>query len=250
MTSSVAAAVALEAHAADDHDRQAVGLARRTRSAAAAISSASATWVERSAAPERSRLPRRSRSGASPATPIATSVVPRRNGRPKESVTIDGDLDARARRRARARIRAGARVGVERQQDRPSPARRSSGRPPPRRRRSRAGSRRSRARRGSARRGRVSRRITSSWRRSLPGPASSRARARRLDPVEARRRGPRPWRRPSGRRRRRRRRAARPRAAMSAPRSSPARISGSPSTGRTEITRAARPVTEIPACAR
>ena len=53
-------------------------------------------------------------------------------------------------------------------------------------------------------------RMTSSWRRSLAGPGEL-ARARgRLDLVEARRRAPRPWRRPSGRRRRRPRRRARP----------------------------------------
>ena len=59
----------------------------RTRSAAAAISSATATWVERSGAPDRSGVPRRSRSGDSPATPMAMSVVPLRKGRPNESVT-------------------------------------------------------------------------------------------------------------------------------------------------------------------
>src|SRR5215210_6743216 len=58
-----------------------------TSSAAPAISSATAICVVRSSYPTRSRRPRRSRSGAKPATTIATSVVPCRKGRPKESLT-------------------------------------------------------------------------------------------------------------------------------------------------------------------
>ena len=102
----------------------------RTRSAAAASSSATATCVERSTRPARSGVPRRSRSGARPATPIATSVVPRRNGRPNESVTITATVDAGALA-DRVADPAGARVGVDRQQDERVRARpRSSGRRP------------------------------------------------------------------------------------------------------------------------
>ena len=57
-------------------------------SAAEAISSASATMVECMIRPSASGWPRRSISGAMPATPRATSTMPKRHGRPNESLTM------------------------------------------------------------------------------------------------------------------------------------------------------------------
>ena len=94
-------------------------------------------------------LAARSRSGVRPAQPIATSVVPCRQARPNESLTIT----ATRARSARAAARAGA---APRRPDRAGagracPARaRSRRRPRRRRRRSRGSSRRSRAAAASA----------------------------------------------------------------------------------------------------
>ena len=65
-----------------------------TRSAAAAISSATAAIVTSSVLPNVSGWPRWSRSGASPAAPIAASVCPMRHGRPMRVGDDDADADA------------------------------------------------------------------------------------------------------------------------------------------------------------
>ncbi len=59
-----------------------------TRSAAAAISSATAATVTSSRLPNVSLLPRWSRTGMTPAAPMAASVWPIRQGLPRVSVTI------------------------------------------------------------------------------------------------------------------------------------------------------------------
>ncbi len=59
-----------------------------TSSAAAASSSATATSVTSSVLPRASVVPRRSTTAAMPAQPMATSVTPRRQGRPKVSDTM------------------------------------------------------------------------------------------------------------------------------------------------------------------
>src|SRR5690606_34844907 len=75
-----------------------------TRSAAAAISSAIATVVACSSRPWESRVPRRSAIGWKPATPIAMSAMPRRQGRPTVSVTTTpGRTPSRAFRPRRSR---------------------------------------------------------------------------------------------------------------------------------------------------
>ena len=65
-----------------------------TRSPAAASSSAMATTVALSGLPYASVPPRRSSSTRTPAAPMATSVSPLRQGRPKVSVTTHADVDA------------------------------------------------------------------------------------------------------------------------------------------------------------
>ena len=163
-----------------------------------------ATWVVRSGTPARSGVPRRSRSGARPATPIATSVVPCRNGRPNESVTMTATstpawlAKRRPDPRALASGSSGSRMTVPGSaafewstpaEAQTKPWRVSAITRPPRERTTRSVSAEDhlelpevglRARRALAR--------------------AARARSRR-----ARRPGPRPSRRPSGRRRRRRR---------------------------------------------
>ena len=59
-----------------------------TSSAAEAISSATAITVELKLVPDRVDLAAPVGEGAMPATPIATSTMPVRNGRPKESLTM------------------------------------------------------------------------------------------------------------------------------------------------------------------
>ena len=66
-----------------------------TRSAAAAISSATAATVTSSRLPKVSASPRWSRSGASPAAPMAVSVWPVRHGRPRVSLTITPTVSPR-----------------------------------------------------------------------------------------------------------------------------------------------------------
>ena len=81
-------AVASDVEPADDHDRQAVRLGRadEVRGAGELVGDGDLGRAkQRSGAVRR---PAQVASGARPATPIATSVVPRRNGRPNESVTI------------------------------------------------------------------------------------------------------------------------------------------------------------------
>ena len=60
----------------------------QTRSAAAASSSATQTSVTMSSRPSASSVPRRSTTADMPAQPIATSVTPLRQGRPKVSEII------------------------------------------------------------------------------------------------------------------------------------------------------------------
>ena len=62
----------------------------RASSAADAISSALARIVDFITRPSASGVPRRSSIGISPDTPIATSVMPQRHGRPNESDTMTG----------------------------------------------------------------------------------------------------------------------------------------------------------------
>ena len=115
-----------------------------TSCAAPAISSATAISVAWSSYPAESSAPSRSWSAVIPATPRATSVVPRRHARPKESETTIADLDSR---RARGSDRGGqrpmhpGRAAAARACRAPSHSKR---RPRQRRRRSRAWSRRSR----------------------------------------------------------------------------------------------------------
>ena len=116
ITISCAGPVARQLQAAHDHDRHALGLA--AREVGGARRSRRRSRPGSSAA--RSRSGRSSRAGRgsarSPATPIATSVVPWRNGRPNESVTITPTSTARQLEQPVAQ-RAGARVGIDRQQD-------------------------------------------------------------------------------------------------------------------------------------
>src|SRR4051794_2200336 len=85
----------------------------RTRSAAAATSSAIAITEAVIARPSRSGCSRQSASGASPAHPIATSTWPWRHGRPHESVTITAPAPRRSRRAAAERSGAsGSRTTV------------------------------------------------------------------------------------------------------------------------------------------
>src|SRR6266550_2480799 len=73
-----------------------------TRSAAAAISSATATTVTSRAFPWASTMPRASNSAPRPATPIAASVMPSRQGRPIESLmTTPTSTPARSRTASR-----------------------------------------------------------------------------------------------------------------------------------------------------
>ena len=223
------AAVAARPQPAHDHRRDTRRPLPRTRSAArrSRRRRRPARCEGRSPRGRSSRAGRA--SGARPATPIATSVVPRRNGRPNESVTITA-TSFPACRRIEARIRralssgsTGSRTTVPGSAafDGSTPAdaqtkpwRVSAITSAPRERTTRF----------------VSRRITSTLRGSLTSPASSRARAGRLDVVETH---------DAALRLRDRllrdhddvavlERAA---PAISAPRSSPASISGRPSTG-------------------
>ena len=84
-------------------------------SAADASSSATARTVERMTRPSASGVPRRSSSGSRPDTPIATSTMPQRHGRPKLSDTMTGTSTPN-RSRIAVRIAAGRRIGVVRQQ--------------------------------------------------------------------------------------------------------------------------------------
>ena len=61
--------------------------------------------------PRRRVSPVCTRTGARPAQPTATPVVPRRNGRPKESVTITPTSASRRTRRAAARAEASGSTG-------------------------------------------------------------------------------------------------------------------------------------------
>ena len=223
---------------AHDHDRQPVGLCRADevgrgrelvgdrdlRRAQRHARRGRACRAGRAAARARRRRSRR-------------RSCPCRNGRPNESVTITATSTPVCSREPvadppRARIR------VDREQDRPCPARpRSSGRRRPRRRRIRAASRRSRARRASGRSRAVSRQDHLELRGGRSPARRARARAATARPRRGGRRGPRPSTRPSARRRRRRRPRSSVAAAISAPRSSPSRISGRPSTGMISITR-------------
>ena len=85
----------------------------RTRSAAAATSSATAIQVARSSIPALSVRPRQSSRAASPAQPIATSHWPWRHARPKLSVTTTATVtSATSRTRARSlRAEASGSVG-------------------------------------------------------------------------------------------------------------------------------------------
>ena len=75
-----------------------------TSSAAAAISSTIATSVTCSSRPRASVVPLRSTTGRRPAQPMATSVTPRRQGRPKVSLTTTATSTPNRWRRA-SRIR-------------------------------------------------------------------------------------------------------------------------------------------------
>ena len=170
----------------------------------------------------------RSRSTSIPAAPIATFAIPRRHERPNVSVTITPSerpvrSSSPARRAAaEASGSSGSRTTVSGagafEASTPADAQTN----PWRSRRSRAAAgcgRRAPTRAGSPRAGAGRRRPAS----RRPPPTAR--------PRRGGRRAPRPSRRPSGRRRRRRRPRARPRPAISAARSSPSAISGSPSTG-------------------
>ena len=91
--------------------------------------------------PTLSRTPRRSSIGVRPATPSATSVVPWRNGRPNESLTIT-PTSRPARSRIASRIRAAEASGSSGSRTASPPPSRSRRRRRPTRRRSRASSRR------------------------------------------------------------------------------------------------------------
>ena len=86
-----------------------------TRSAAAAISSATAATVTSSRLPNVSGWPRWSSTGSTPAAPIAASVCPARQGRPSVSVTMTPTLRAEPVAQGLAQP-AGRAVGVLRQQ--------------------------------------------------------------------------------------------------------------------------------------
>ena len=234
-----------------------------TSSVAPAISSATAIWVARSSRPRASGLPRRSRSGAMPATPSATSVVPWRQARPNESLTTTptstpaSSTSRSRRRRAEASGSSGSRTSVPSAVfDASTPGRRAD-EPVPRLgdHERRAASERPRgSRRGSPRRVEGRRRLR---------PARVRARTARRP--SAGRHGLRPWRRPSARRpprrpARGRRRASRPRTRGARGRrsrrapgclSSPITVTTHPGgdvAARVDI-RATTPVTLMPACA-
>ena len=87
-------------------------------SAAEAISSATATTVECMTRPSASGTPRRSCSGAMPATPSATSTIPNRHGRPNESLTITAGVESSTTHQLGNAVAdaRGGRVGVLRQQ--------------------------------------------------------------------------------------------------------------------------------------
>ena len=72
-----------------------------TSSAADANSSATQISVATSSRPPASAVPFRSTTAATPAQPMATSVTPRRQGRPKVSETITPELETRVRSPAR-----------------------------------------------------------------------------------------------------------------------------------------------------
>ena len=77
-----------------------------TRSAAAAISSATAATVTSSRVPNVSGRPRWSSTGSTPAAPIAASVCPARQGRPSVSVTMTPTRAPSRSRRALRSLRA------------------------------------------------------------------------------------------------------------------------------------------------
>jgi len=75
-----------------------------TSSAAPAISSATHTSVTINVRPSASSVPRRSTTPATPAIPMATSVTPRRQGRPNVSLTTTPtSTPSRARNPSRMR---------------------------------------------------------------------------------------------------------------------------------------------------
>ncbi len=204
--------------------------------------------VVRSGSPARSAVPRRSRSGARPATPIATSVVPCRNGRPNESVTITAtSLPVRSTsvdriRRALASESSGSSTSVPGsgafEWSTPAEAQTKPWRV---------------SAITSAAAGADDPRRLAEDHLELPRVGAP-ARRARASAARARRRragrsGPPPSRPPSARRRRRRppRARRRPRSAM--PRSSPSRISGRPLDRQDRDHASEMPVTRIPACA-
>ena len=133
-----------------------------TSSAAPAISSATAiTRRVQLVADAVARAAAGRAAAGAPAAPIATSVVPCRQARPNESLTITPTSRPVSSRSRVAQARGG-RVRVDREQDdRVRPRARSRRRRRPRRRRSRAASPRSRAAAGRRTMRAVSRRITS-----------------------------------------------------------------------------------------
>ena len=98
------------------HDRLARVLARAPGRRRAAAASATASQVACSSRPRASLRPRQSSSGCSPAKPIATSICPWRQARPKLSVISTAGARAACSSRRRARMRRAERVGVARQQ--------------------------------------------------------------------------------------------------------------------------------------
>ena len=87
ITISCAVPSPVEPEPADDHGRDAVGLAAREVGGGGDLVGDRRPGSRAARSRSRSVVPRRSRIGGIPATPIATSVVPWRNGRPNESVT-------------------------------------------------------------------------------------------------------------------------------------------------------------------
>ena len=118
-----------------------------------------------------------------PATPIATSVVPWRHGRPNESLTITPTSDP-VSSRSRARSRRADASGSTGSSTTVPAARRVRGVDAGRCADEAVAGLGDHERRPRAHDRVASRRITSTWRGSPSSPASSRARGRRLDVVE------------------------------------------------------------------
>ena len=117
ITSSAALPSPRHVDAADDRGRARRALLPITSSAAPAISSATAIMRRVQLVARAHRVePRRSRSGASPATPSATSVVPWRQARPNESLTMT-PASTPVSSASRSRSARGRGVRVEREQD-------------------------------------------------------------------------------------------------------------------------------------